>query len=144
MRVRIIFLLLIALLLSGSLYAQNNKSYQIIVNESNTLSSIGINQLSKIFLKKVTLWDDGSKIQPVDLKSNSKIRRAFSIDVHGKSVEAINAYWQKQIFSGRGVPPPEKRSYKEVITYVENNPGAIGYISKNTKVTNVIVIKVTD
>jgi len=38
---------------------------------------------------------------------NDRIRVAFSKSVHGKSVGAVRAFWQQQIFSGRDVPPPE-------------------------------------
>jgi hypothetical protein len=47
-------------------------------------------------------------------------------------VSSIKAYWQKQIFSGRGVPPEEKQSDEEVLEYVSKNVGAIGYISEST------------
>ena len=39
------------------------------------------------------------------------------------------AYWQKMIFSGREVPPPEKTSSAEVVAYVRANRGAIGYVA---------------
>ena len=144
MKFRILILLIGVCLFSTSLYAQKNRSYKIIVNESNTISSIDTKKLSKIFLKKVTLWEDKTKILPVDLIPKSKTREAFSENIHGKSVDAIKAYWQKQIFSGRGVPPPEKKSDKDVIAYVKNNEGAIGYISTNTKVSDVNVVEISE
>ena len=53
-----------------------------------------------------------------------------------KKVSSIKAFWQKKIFSGRGIPPPEKTSEKEILKYVHDNPGAIGYVSLNTSMEN--------
>ena len=76
------------------------------------------------------------KYYPVDLNESSKTRENFTKEIHGKKVSAIKAYWQKQIFTGRGVPPPEKSSDKEVLEYVEKNEGAIGYISVRKSISN--------
>jgi hypothetical protein len=62
-------------------------------------------------------------------------------------VASIKAYWQKQIFSGRGVPPEEKKSDEEVLKYVTENPGAVGYIAEATKIdayNNVKVLTIVD
>ena len=53
---------------------------------------------------------------------------SFAQTVHGRSGSAVKSYWQKRLFSGRGVPPPEMGSNAEVVAYVERNPGAIGYV----------------
>lgn len=136
------YLIVIGLLLiAGSGYAQD-RNIKIIVNESNDIRSISRDKVSRIFLKKTTKWDDGVKVSPVDLASTSDIREAFSQSVHGKSISAINAYWQKKIFTGKGVPPIEQSSEKDVIEFVKKNPGAIGYVSANTNTTGVKVLKV--
>jgi hypothetical protein len=58
-------------------------------------------------------------------------------------VSSIKAYWQKQIFSGRGVPPEEKESDEEVLEYVSKNVGAIGYISESAE-TSAYDVKVLE
>ncbi len=128
---KIIFLLvLLGIFLFDSLSsAQEIESYKIIVNGSNPISSMTKDQISKLFLKKVTKWKNGQKVLPLDLTGTSPVRQDFSKEILGRNVWAIKAYWQKQIFSGRGVPPPEKSSDREVLAYVQENPGAIGYIS---------------
>jgi ABC-type phosphate transport system substrate-binding protein len=135
---KIIFLLvLLGIFLFDSVsLAQEIESYKIIVNGSNPISSMTKDQISKLFLKKVTKWKNGQKVLPLDLTGTSPVRQDFSKEILGRNVWAIKAYWQKQIFSGRGVPPPEKSSDREVLAYVQENPGAIGYIS-----ASVITIK---
>ncbi|RMF55584.1 MAG: phosphate ABC transporter substrate-binding protein [Calditrichaeota bacterium] len=122
--------------------------YKVIVNEENPVSEISVKELSKIFLKRIRKWDNGEKILPVDLEESSPARESFSREVHQKKVSAIKAYWQKQIFTGRGVPPPEKDSPREVLQYIEEHEGAIGYIPENVSIENfkvkVIRVKAED
>ena len=134
-------MIVILALISGQSLAQ---SYKVIVNQNSSVSSLTKDQISKLFLKKVTRFTDGTTALPVDLVSDSSVRQAFSEDIHGQSVASVRKYWQKQIFSGRGVPPTEKPNDQEVIAYVAANPGAIGYVSASTQTGSVKVISVID
>lgn len=127
-------ILIVITLLAAMIIADEVKSYKVIVNESNPIDSITKKELAKIFLKKLTRWDSGLSILPVDQAESSPVRGAFCKDVLKRSVAETKAFWQEQIFSGRGVPPIEKASDKEVIDYVKANPGAIGYISVNATI----------
>jgi ABC-type phosphate transport system substrate-binding protein len=105
--------------------------FVIVVNSANPMTTIARDQLSRIFLKRVAKWPDGKAAEPVDLPPNDRIRVAFTKSVHGKSVGAVRAFWQQQIFSGRDVPPPEKASPAEVIDFVGSHAGAVGYVPVN-------------
>jgi ABC-type phosphate transport system substrate-binding protein len=120
--------LVILLLAGSSLLAQSN-NYKVIVNNANSVNSMTKKEVSNLFLKKTTKWSSGEKVQPVDLVDTSAIRQGFSKGVHGRKVSSIKAYWQKEIFSGRNVPPAEKKTEREVLQFVSNNPGAVGYVS---------------
>ena len=45
-----------------------------------------------------------------------------------KTPSQLRTYWNQQIFSGKGVPPPEADSVASAIQYVLANKGAIAYI----------------
>jgi len=137
-------IVLIILLMISSLFSQTNMSYKVIVNKDNPVSQLSKNNVSKLLLKKSTKWDSGEKVEPVDLKADSNIRMSLSKTLHGKSVSAIKAYWQKKIFSGKGIPPAEKKNDAAVIAYVKSKPGAIGYISANANAIGVKVIKISN
>jgi hypothetical protein len=51
----------------------------------------------------------------------------------GRPVAAVRSYWQQQIFSGRGIPPPELDGDQAVVKFVLQNEGAIGYVSGNAE-----------
>jgi len=124
-----LFVFAISIFTSNLLSAQ---SFLIIVNEANPVDAIQKSEISKILLKKTTKWDNGETILPIDLEKKSKARSAFTKDVHGRSVSSIKDYWKRQVISGDGVPPPEVATDTDVLKFVMNNPGAIGYVSGST------------
>ena len=114
--------------------------FKIIVHPDNPATSLSAKDVSNFLLKKKSRWTgDGFResVEPVDLDGNSATREAFSRAVHGRSVSSIKNYWQRQIFSGRGVPPPEVASDADVIAHVQSRPGAIGYVSANASLSGV-------
>ena len=118
-------------------------SYQVVVHASNPVESLSHDRLSSLFLKKVTRWDNGGEVQPVDLDDESSVRETFSRDVHGKDVPSIKSYWQKMIFSGRATPPPELSTDAEVLEFVRSNRGAVGYVRQGASVgSGVKVVRV--
>ena len=103
--------------------------YKVIVNAGSGVTAISKADLSKIFQKKDRNLPDGTAAVPVDQASGAAVRAAFSDDVHGRGVSAIESYWQQQIFAGKDVPPETKASDAEVIAFVSSTPGGIGYVS---------------
>jgi hypothetical protein len=60
-----------------------------------------------------------------------------------KSVEAVKAYWQQRIFSGRDVPPPQFDRDDRVVAYVLEHEGAVGYVSGDTDLRGSKVVPIT-
>lgn len=117
-------------------------SYKVIVNNSVSVNSLSKKAASDLFLKKTTKWESGTPVMPVDQLDSSSAREGFSKAVHGKTAAAVKSYWNQQIFSGRDVPPVEKKSDAEVLSFVRSNPGAIGYVSEAASVEGVRVVTV--
>jgi ABC-type phosphate transport system substrate-binding protein len=121
------------------------QDFKIVINEANAISSISKDDLSRCFMKQANIWISGQQVIPVDQAASSDTRQAFSGAVHGRDVSAVKSFWQRQIFSGRGVPPAEKASDQEVLAFVRANPGAVGYVSADADVSaGVKVLEITD
>lgn len=149
MKNKIVCIIFLSLLLAGGLVsiAEEPSSFNIIVHASNPATQLAKEDISNMFLKKVKQWkESGEAVLPIDLVEDSPIRAQFSESIHGRKITAIKAYWQKQVFSGRGVPPEEKKSENEVLKYVSENPGAIGYIAASTPIDayDVKVLKIEE
>ena len=145
----IVLLISLSILFGGSIAAAEEVvAFKVIVPVSNPTKQLSKQELSQLFLKKVTQWKDSNEaVLPIDLVDNSPVRQKFSKMIHGREVASIKAYWQKQIFAGRGVPPEEKKSDEEVLKYVSENPGAVGYLSEATQIDaypNVKVLEITN
>ncbi|MEP7343876.1 MAG: substrate-binding domain-containing protein [Gemmatimonadaceae bacterium] len=108
----------------------------VVVHADNPATTIEREPLSNIFFKRVVKWPDGTTADPVDLTMKQPARLAFSASVHKKSVGAVRAFWQQQIFSGREIPPAEINNEADVIAYVIEHPGAVGYVSSSAHLTS--------
>ncbi len=136
--------LIIVILLSGVLLAQQVSSFKVVVNKNNTVSKMTRDEVSNIFLKKTPQWKNGEKMIPVDLASSNPLREIFSQQIHQKSVSVIKVYWQKKIYSGTGLPPAERKNDAEVLAFIRNHSGAIGYVSDRADLDSVKEVHVTD
>jgi ABC-type phosphate transport system substrate-binding protein len=101
--------------------------FVVIVNAGNPVSSLPSDEVSRIFLHKAQVWPNGARMAAVDLPEEAPARDAFSHAIHTRSAAAVKAYWQRMIFSGRDLPPPEKTA-AEVLALVRSSVGAIGYL----------------
>lgn len=133
----------IILMMSASAFAQSDE-IAIIVNARNSSSVMTKKQVASLFLKRITRWENGAKVMPVDLKYDAEIREKFSKAFLNKGIHSVKAYWDLQLFAGHEVPPPEKSSDFDVIRYVSKNPGAIGYVSAATPLAPQVKMIVID
>lgn len=113
---------------------EKSPPFVVVVNAGVRATTVSRTELARIFLKKAPQWKGGQAAVPVDLDERSETRKAFTREVHRKTVAAVKSYWQQQIFSGREVPPSEKRSEEEVLAIVRSTPGAVGYVSSSTPI----------
>jgi ABC-type phosphate transport system substrate-binding protein len=84
--------------------------------------------ISLIYKRKQKYWENGTRIQPVNLPTTHPLRRAFSQTILGQAPEALEDYWREMYFHGV-LPPYVLASEEAVILFVSTTPGAIGYVS---------------
>ncbi|PIE32690.1 hypothetical protein CSA56_14475 [candidate division KSB3 bacterium] len=146
MRRLVVCLVLLSIIVPGGfLTAKEEKTFHVIVNTSNPTSELTKSEISKLFLKKNKHWKElNEAVLPIDQVVDSPVRKQFSAEIHGRKISAIQAYWQKQIFSGRRVPPEEKKADQHILEYVAEHEGAIGYVSEaaNVSLYNVKTVRI--
>jgi len=111
--------------------------FVLVAHPSVSATALSRAEASRMFQRLESHWPDGGAVRPVDQAKTSPLRVAFSRDVLGKSMGAVEQYWSQAIFSGRAVPPVEKRSDADVVAYVRETPGAIGYVSSSASAEGV-------
>ena len=131
------------LALPGRLAAQD-VSYRVVVNATNPVARLTRDQVSRIFLRKINQWDNHQPVLPVDQAADSPVRRTFTKEIHGRTIAAIQTWWQQQTFAGVGVAPPERATDAEVLDYVRRYPNAIGYVRTGVPVgADIKIIEIT-
>jgi hypothetical protein len=115
-------------------------AYRLIVHPQNPRRLVSRAFVRDAFLKKTITWDDGEMIRPADLARPYASRGRFERELLGKTPAQLRAYWNQQIFSGKGVPPPALESEAAVIAYVRRHPGSLAYLPVSASTEGVAVV----
>ena len=110
-------------------FKTEDRNFKLVANADVAASALSTKEISNIFLKKMTVWDSGLEISPVDLAVDNPVREAFSREIHGKGAGPVNRRWERLIFSGAAVPPPNVESDIQVLDFVRRTAGGVGYVS---------------
>jgi len=112
----------------------------VIVNTANS-ATIDDGEIPRIFLGKIKKFSSGDQVTLVNLKYNEPVRNEFENKVLSKKPSQVKAYWAKLMFSGKGKPPKELASDKDILAFVAANPSAVGYVAEASVDGSVKVIK---
>lgn len=139
MRIKVIVTAAIVLLLIPIFAAAGNLT--LIGNSSVTASELTKKDVGKIFLGKKIVWDDKTKIV-IALQKNPAAHDLFLEKYMRKSPTLFANYWNRQIFTGKVKAPNTFENDQEVLKFVSETKGAIGYVSSGTNLKNVKIISV--
>lgn len=110
----------------------------IVCNKSVSVNSVTKDDLERIYLGQKNLWDGGGKIEPVMLQS--ELAETFLTTYVGKNSVTFGNYWKKMLFSGKGNGPKQFTKPKEVVDFVANTQGAIGFVPAGTNTDAVKIV----
>lgn len=100
----------------------------VIVNARSGVAVMTKNEVMNIFLGRYRQFFNGQEALPVDLADIHPDRSRFYQALVGKDLSEINAHWARLVFSGRLRPPLQMTTSEEVLKWVSNNPGGIGFV----------------
>ncbi len=99
-----------------------------MVNARCGVAAMTRNEVINIFFGRSRQFFNGIEVQPVDMSDNHPDRARFYSSLVGKELSEVNAYWSRQVFSGRMQPPVKLGTPEEVLKWVASHPGGIGFI----------------
>lgn len=105
--------------------------FAVIVSANAPVAALTAEQVSQIFLGKMSTFPGGEQAIPLDLPEGSSIRNEFYEKLANKSPKQLMAYRANRAFSGKGMPPRELPSGPEVTKIVAANPNTVGYVEKS-------------
>lgn len=123
-------LILLITLISASALSET----VVVTSNDSPIGNLTQKEVREIFLGKRSHYDD-IRIRPVDNQYDKSIRNKFYQDTIGKTPTQMRAYWAIQVFSGKGKQPVKVSSFKELVNWLSENPGGIGYCDSK-EVTN--------
>ena len=120
--------ILLSLTISALVYADD---VVVITNSGINISSV---EVKDIFLGEKQFAGD-VKLKPVD---NAAVQKDFLSKYLDMDASKYNSIWTKKAFRDGLNPPPIKSSDADVIEYVKQTTGAIGYVSKGATGVNLV------
>lgn len=112
------------LMLAGVAHAQ----LVVVVNARSGVAAMSRNEVINVFFGRTRQFFNGVEAQPVDMADSHPDRARFYNALVGKELSEVNAYWSRQLFSGRQQPPVKAASPEDVMKLVLSQPGGIGFI----------------
>jgi ABC-type phosphate transport system substrate-binding protein len=130
----------------GGVRAQAGKekasAFTVVINAENPATELSMQDLTRIYLGKKTLWDSGARIQAGMLETDTPVIRDFVEKDMQRTLDQYRAYWKQMLFSGGGTAPRTFRTTAQVVEFVSREPGAIGIIMGAPADEHVKVIEV--
>lgn len=100
----------------------------VVVNVRSGVAAMTRSEVINIFFGRNRQFFNGLEAQPVDLVDAHPDRGRFYQMLVGKDLSEVNAYWSRQVFSGRMQPLPKVGSSEEALKWVASHPGGIGFV----------------
>lgn len=114
--------LLIALTLSP--LATNAK---LVVISHDNITNLSASVIKRIYTGRL-IEVEGVTVTPINAQPLTESRNQFLLQFLKKSEDEYTAYWTVRRFIGKGTPPKELGTQIDIIEFVRNTSGAIGYV----------------
>lgn len=114
--------------------------FVVVTHPNNDIEQLSKQELISIYMGRTTTLEDGQQVLALDQESNSEIKEHYYEWLVNKSLNEINAYWSRLLFSAKAIPPYKLSSNEEVIQFINTNTNAIGYIDKHYVTDKVKVV----
>lgn len=140
---------LVAVLAMGASWALRSRAggpvLLVIVNASNPSGRLGATDLRPIFQTNKKTWENGARVDPVNLPEKSPARRDFDRAVLGFDPDQSLRYWIDRRVRGDARPPKKLPTPSAVAAFVASTPGSIGYVPEGQLERGVkVVARVVD
>ncbi len=101
----------------------------VVANSSVQEESLTSKEVKAIFLGKKS--QIGGVTVAIVTLANGGVHKGF-LKVHvGKTPSQFSSHWKKIVFTGKGKMPKTFNSEDELLSYVSNTKGAVGYASSD-------------
>lgn len=115
--------------------------FLVIAHPDIRVETVPRAKIADIYQGKQRKWEGGETIHVAMLKSGPA-HETFARDIVGLTPSKLKNIWMTIIFTGKGMPPKVFRFPADLVEYVADTRGAIGYIPRDAPHEAVNVLSV--
>jgi len=113
--------------MGGSAVAAEPVEIQLVSARSGQITTLSADEAEQLFLGRRTTLSNGTPVKLIDLPAGLARDRLYLL-LTGKNPIQTRAYWSRQVFTGRALPPREAASLQQARDWLADTPDAIGYL----------------
>ncbi|MCB1915932.1 MAG: hypothetical protein KDG52_09470 [Rhodocyclaceae bacterium] len=124
-------LLLIVLTIAGLVGASGVASASrlvVVVERASRVGEMSRSQVVNAFLGRFRQLPDGTRAHTAD---NEELKERFYLELVDKTPGEIGAYWARLIYSGQTLPPRQLNDSAQLVEWLIETPGGIGYTTED-------------
>jgi ABC-type phosphate transport system substrate-binding protein len=114
---------------------------KIIANPGAQTLELKKKDIRDIYTGVTKIWETDGKVI-IAILEDSELHKQFLEEYVNKTPIQFRNYWREKVFTGEGESPKSFKTEKDLIDFVVNTKGAIGYISSPTEKA-VTFVKIT-
>lgn len=122
--------LILTLILLPGAHAKADEGVLVVGNLDKANLTLTREQVRNLFMGASI----GHGLRPVVLQPGHPARSIFNTRVVGLTESRINAYWAQMRYTGRMTPPRQLDDVQQLLAYLQDNPGAVGYLPSSVTI----------
>jgi hypothetical protein len=105
----------------------------VLIGNQTGFNSMNWKQIKSFFRGEKSFWASGTPITVVLPGNSLPYSAEVASKVYGTTPAGVQKFWLSLVFQGRSKPPVFLNSEEEIIRYVSQNSGAIGFVTSASK-----------
>ena len=131
------FLSILLLLFAGLNIHAQDATLTAISNPKGAPATMKMSELKSIMKGEKQRWSDGTKVSIVLMKTNTATGEITCQKIYNMSGDKVKRFWLELSFAGNADAPTFCSTTEELVTFVSQNPGAIGVLDKPSTITGI-------
>lgn len=125
------FLLGLLLLFTCALSAQENSSQSLVIVTSKSNESLTLQDVKRLYSLKQKFLPNNKRAKLIMLPLDEATTLQFSQNLYGLYPYQLQRIWDRAVFSGRGKAPTIKENTLDMLSFIDENNDALGYMIVN-------------
>jgi len=99
----------------------------LVTGRQSSIQELGREEAAQLYLGHRNTLANGQAAALIDLPPGP-VRDAFYLNLTGKNPAQIRAYWSRQVFTGRALPPRQASGVEEVLRWLAEGRASLAYL----------------